>query len=101
MTKTFDEICNGILKEMLAAPNPQKPTPAQTPQSNAQPAPNTGAQNAIQSNQNTQNKAKEEEELMKLLQQKLQDEKFKQSLMQLLNPQQTQQPQQNATNQQT
>lgn len=99
MTKTFDEICNGILGEMITAPNPQKPTPAQPNQQ--QPAPNTGAQAAVNNNQNNnQNNAQntsaqqnqmKDEELLKLLQQKMQDpanQKFKEMLGQLLNPQQ-------------
>lgn len=91
MTKTFDEICNGILGEMITAPNPQKPTPAQP---NQQPAPNTGAQAAVnnnaQNNGQQQNQMKDED-LLKLLQQKMEDpanQKFKELLGQLLNPQQ-------------
>jgi hypothetical protein len=88
MTKTFDEICNGILGEMITAPNQQQQKPNQPGQ---QPAPAAGAPAAIQNN--TQNNAQQpnqmqDDELLKLLQQKLNDEKFKQSLMQLMNPQQ-------------
>jgi len=91
MTKTFDEICNGILSEMVTTPNQQQQKPNQ-PQQPAQPAaPGAGAPAAIQNN--TQNNTQQpnqmqDAELLKLLQQKLNDEKFKQSLMQLMNPQQ-------------
>lgn len=55
MTKTFDEICKGILGEMITTPNQQqKPNPNQ-PQQPAQkpgqtPAPGAGAPAAIQNN---------------------------------------------------
>ena len=92
MTKNFDEICKGILGEMITAPAQQKPNQPQQPAQ--QPAPGAGAPAAIQNNvQNNQNNAQQnnqmgDDELLKLLQQKLNDEKFKQSLMQLMNPQQ-------------
>lgn len=92
MTKNFDEICNGILSEMVTAPNQQqKPNQNQPQQPGQQPAPGAGAPAAIQNN--TQNNTQQpnqmqDDELLKLLQQKLNDEKFKQSLMQLMNPQQ-------------
>lgn len=54
MTKTFDEICNGILSEMVTAPNQQqKPNQNQPQQPGQQPAPGAGAPAAIQNN--TQN----------------------------------------------
>lgn len=90
MTKTFDEICKNILGEVAIAPNIQKPNTAQPV------APNTGAQAATQNNLQQNSPTNNDEELLKMLQQKLQDEKFKQTLLQLLNPQQ-QQP--NAVNQ--
>jgi hypothetical protein len=79
---------------MITAPNPQKPTPAQPNQQ--QPAPNTGAQAAINNNQNNaagqntpqQPNQMKDEELLNLLKQKMEDQKFKEMLGQLLNPQQ-------------
>lgn len=82
MTKNFDDICKGILGEMIAAPAPQASASNQT-----QPAAGTGAAAAVQNNTQQNNQMKDDE-LLKMLQQKLQDQKFKQSLMQLLNPQQ-------------
>lgn len=88
MTKNFDEICNGILSEMVTAPNQQqKPNQNQPQQPGQQPAPGAGAPAAIQNNTQQPNQM-QDDELLKLLQQKLNDEKFKQSLMQLMNPQQ-------------
>jgi hypothetical protein len=46
MTKNFDEICKGILGEMVASPAQQQQKPTQ-PQ---QPAPGAGAPAAIQNN---------------------------------------------------
>lgn len=51
MTKTFDEICNGILGEMINPPaQQQQQKPAQPQQPGQQPAPGTGAPAAIQNN---------------------------------------------------
>ena len=91
MTKTFDEICKGILGEMITAPTQQKPNQPQQPAQQPAQQPTSGAPAAIQNNvQNNaqQNNQMKDDELLKLLQQKLNDEKFKQSLMQLMNPQQ-------------
>ncbi len=66
MTKTFDEICNGILSEMVTAPNQQqKPNPNQ-PQQPAQPtAPGAGAPAAIQNNTQNNTTQQSPEELTK------------------------------------
>ena len=101
MTKNFDLICKGILGEMVTAPNPQKPTPTQPNQqqpNQTQPAQGTGAQAAVQNNnqQGQQPSQMNDDEVIKNLQQKMkQDPKIKEMLLQLLNPQQP-----NATNNQ-
>lgn len=97
MTKNFDDICKGILGEMI---NPTTQQPQQKPGQQVAPAPQTGAPAAVQQNQQQNQQAVQhpqmkDEDLLKLLQQKLTDQKFKQSLMQILNPPQ----QQNAANQ--
>lgn len=89
--KTFDELCASYLGENVP------PTPA-APKLVTTPSPNQPAQPGQPTNNNQQNQNNSQindDELMKLLQQKLQDEKFKQQLAQMLNP--AQQP--NATNQ--
>jgi len=84
MKKTFDDLIKEIVGENIMASTPQPTQPGtQTYQktSSAQPVQKTNpAPNA--------NQQQGDEELLKVLQQKLQDEKFKQQLMQLLNPQQ-------------
>jgi hypothetical protein len=92
MTKNFDQICKGILGEMITPPaQPQKP--GQT--APAAPAPQAGAPAAVQQNQqqnqqNAQQQAPQmkDEDLLKLLAQKIQDPKFLPQLQALMNPQQ-------------
>lgn len=98
MTKNFDDICKGILGEMIAPPAQQQQQ-QQKPGQQVAPAPQTGAPAAIQQNQNQQQNQQQapqmkDEELLKLLQQKIQDPKFLPQLQALLNPQQS-----NAANQ--
>lgn len=78
--KTFDEICSKILGEGVpVSPATAGQTPVQNPaiqkQTTPQPTPSANQQQI------------NDDDLLKLLQQKLADEKFKQSLMQMLNPQ--------------
>lgn len=80
---TFEKLCNKILGEMVTGTTPTTTTP-----------PIGGVKPATAPTTNTQQKpAQGDEELMQVLQQKLQDEKFKQQLMQMLK-----QPQQNTGN---
>lgn len=81
MTKTFDELCSEFLGEdYMSATKPQaqqaQTNPSQKP-GVPQPTPAAPQQNQQQTN--------DDQELLQLLQQKLADEKFKQSLLQLLN----------------
>ncbi len=82
---TFETLCNKILGEMVTgtAPSTTSPTP-----------PVGGVKPTVAPTSNNQQKPPQgDEELMQVLQQKLQDEKFKQQLMQMLK-----QPQQNTGN---
>ena len=80
MTKTFDQICSEIIGEdIMSATKPQAPV-AQT---NVAQKPGVPQPTPAAPHQNQQ--PNEDQELLKLLQQKLADEKFKQSLLQLLN----------------
>ena len=78
MKKTFDDLIKEVVGENLMAATPQQNSQAYQKSPSAQPV-----QKPVQST-NQQG----DEELLKTLQQKLQDEKFKQQLLQLLNPQQ-------------
>jgi hypothetical protein len=93
MTKTFDEICSNILKEMITNTADLSTSP-QAQQMGAQTNQQTPNQNQSTSQQyqktptpqQSPSANKENEELVKLLQQKMQDEKFKQQLLQMLQP---------------
>lgn len=98
MTKNFDDICKGILGEMMANPNQQQ-KPNQPPQpagtGATTPQAGTGAQAAIQQNQQqTQQPAQQQtsqikdEDLLKILADRIKDPKFLPQLQTLLNPQQ-------------
>lgn len=94
MTKNFDEICKGILGEMITAPNQQQ-KPAQPQQQQPAAAPQTGAVAAVQQNQQQNQQAAQQqtpqikdEDLLKILAQKVQDPKFLPQLQALLNPKQ-------------
>ena len=119
MTKTFDEICSKILGEMITSNPGLSSTPQQPQAGQANNADNQATNNQANTNQANTNQAnpanpaqqyqkspsaqqqpaanpqpsKEDEELVKLLQMKMQDEKIKQQLMQILKH-----PQTNATN---
>jgi hypothetical protein len=79
MKKTFDDLIKEIVGENLMAATPQQNSQAYQKSPSAQP---------IQQKPAQPNNQQGDDELLKVLQQKLQDEKFKQQLMQLLNPQQ-------------
>lgn len=84
MKKTFDDLIKEIVGENLMAATPQQNTQAYQKSPSAQPI----QQKPVQPNSNQQ---QNDEELLKVLQQKLQDQKgeeFKQLLMKLINPQQ-------------
>ena len=92
MTRNFDQICKGILGEMMASPNPQ-PTQPQT--NTTAPAPQAGAPAAVQQNQQQnqqnaqqQNPQMKDEDLLKVLADRIKDPKFLPQLHALLNPQQ-------------
>ena len=87
MKKSFDQVCAEILGEILntttpaaSAVNPQQPN-----QPNQQ-QPNQPNQQQYQKTPTPNNPQQQQgnDELMKMLQQKMQDEKFKQQLMQML-----------------
>ena len=81
MKLTFDDLCAQIVGEdIMSATKLQQPAvqkPGTT--TNQAPQPTPAAQ---------QNQQLGDEDLLKLLQQKLADEKFKQALLQLVNPSQ-------------
>lgn len=95
VTKSFDELFSQLMGE-----NYMSSTPAQgsvtnnstaTPATSAAPQGNNPSQ-PTNTPTATGNNQQKEDELMKMLQQKLQDEKFKQQLLQMLNPQQNATP---------
>jgi hypothetical protein len=81
MKKTFDDLIKEIVGENLMAATPQQG------QQTTQTYQKTPAAQPVQKPVQPTNQ-QGDEELLKTLQQKLQDEKFKQQLLQLLNPQQ-------------
>lgn len=96
MTKNFDDICNGILGEMMNNPNqqqrpgqPQQQTPgtATTPQAGA-PAAVQQNQQQNQQNASQQNSQIKDEDLLKILVDRIKDQQFLPKLQALLNPQQ-------------
>ena len=81
MTKTFDELCETIISGTQPQQGQIPPAkPGTTPQPNTpQPTPSVPQQNNQQPN---------DDELFKALQQKMNDQKFRDALLKMLNPQQ-------------
>lgn len=83
MTKTFDEICENIMAGTQQGNNQQKPitpgTPQPTPVAPGTPQPTPAAPN--------QQPQVNDDELFKVLQQKMNDQKFKDALLKMLTPQ--------------
>lgn len=97
MSNTFDNFYNSVLQEMVTNTQPTSGAPAQntnqpqqgqqTAQPNQQPAQTSNNQQyqKTPAPNAAPNQTSNDNDLMKMLQQKLQDEKFKQQLMQMLN----------------
>ena len=81
MTKSFDEICENIMAGTQAGAKPAPGAPQTTPAPGTpQPTP-AAAQPQQQQNQIN------DDELFKVLQQKMNDQKFKDALLKMLTPQ--------------
>jgi hypothetical protein len=94
MTNAFDKLCETIMsntQQQKPAPNAQgTPQPTPAPQQNQQQAPQQNQQQAPQQNQ--QQSQMKDDDLLNLLQQKMNDQKFRDQFMKMLN-----QNQQNAS----
>lgn len=94
MSKTFDELYNSVLKETMTTntqPTSSAPAsnqPAQQNQQTNQQQPQNQNNQAYQKTPTPNTPASQQtndNDLMKVLQQKLQDQQFKQQLLQMLN----------------
>lgn len=89
MTKTFNELCENIMaKTQPTQPNQPAQNTTQTNQQTPQPTPSASAAPQQNNQQNNQQNPINDDELFKVLQQKLNDQKFKDALLKMLNPQQ-------------
>lgn len=82
MTKSFDEICENIMAGTQQAGAPQ-PNAQGTPQ----PTPAPGTPQTTPAAQPATNPAVNDQELFKVLQQRMNDQKFKDALLKMLTPQ--------------